>query len=484
MGSVCGAEYVIDDSNYSNYFDDNGNIKDGSGINDGDTLKIGDIHGTPENPKLFIIDKKLKITSNDPNNQIIAGKFIFDDGSQGSTLSGIKLTYPGYYSGFGFGIISIYDTGNILLENNNVFYNAPYNSIGGWIVDLKDSSDITMKNNVFRRTGGSTGLHMTGSSNINLFNNYISSGNKTHQGGNVVDAEGKNYNIAGNTIVGSPSNICYGIKLNARNSVVNGNSISGSSVGIKIEALSKNIIVSNNDIFDIDAYLARDMSNRHDFFEAVGIDCDSQVASVTNNRITGMEKAGFVRDSGINTGAPIHYYAIRGIGFSREVDKFSNNNIIQPDTNENAYITDDATGNNLTLRDGFNTLRKNGNVLSGKLMPSSVDPTPGPTPTPPSPTPGTDPSPGSPSSDSGTGPSSSSDANSISTNGAVDASNSGEQSDASEEQGKAHEITNSPNPNSPNSDKDSPSATAILSLIVLIISLFTLGYMGNKKSKL
>lgn len=44
--------HIITEDTYSSYFDDEGNIKEDSGINDGDILKIGNL-----SDKIFIIDR-------------------------------------------------------------------------------------------------------------------------------------------------------------------------------------------------------------------------------------------------------------------------------------------------------------------------------------------------------------------------------------------------------------------------------------------
>jgi hypothetical protein len=250
LGSLSGegVVHVIDDSNYSNYFDDNGNIKSDSGINDGDTLKIGDIHGTPDHLKMFIINKHLTITSNSPSNRIIEGRFIFGAGSQGSNLNNINLTSTGSISG-PHGLIYITSTDHISLENNYVFFD-PKGYGNGYAIEVSNSNDIILKSNIIMRTGGSTCLLMgyeAKNENISVIGNYISS---TENGGNVVHAKGENYNITGNNIVGSPSMICYGIKSEASNLIIDANNISGSSVGIT-GAISSNDIISNNNIFNI-----------------------------------------------------------------------------------------------------------------------------------------------------------------------------------------------------------------------------------------
>jgi parallel beta-helix repeat protein len=472
IGSVSGATHVIDGSNYSNYFDDNGNIKSSSGINDGDTLKIGDIHGTPDHLKTFIINKKLTITSNNPSNQITEGRFIFEAGSQGSTLNNIHLTSTGSLIPLQ-GIIYITNTNHISLENNYVFYD-PKKAFTGFTVEVADSSNISMKSNKFMRTGGSTCLYMHGKNkNIDVISNYISSGNKTDQGGSVVRAEGENYNINSNTLVGSPSDVCWGIHFLASNSVVDGNDISGSSVGIKIESSSKNAIISNNKISDLDGYLGVTLT------DVVGIDIMSEITSVVNNKINVVDNARY------NTmGNPLIYYAMRGFSIPRNVDKIKDNEVNIPSSNDKASVVDQEQGDNLDYNGDRERFINNNNFHGAKFKPS--DPNPDPTPEP-DPTPGPDPSPGP------TGPSSGSPTHSMlagsfdTVNGASDGLGSEEQgkdqgaSDSSEKQKTAHEITNS---TSDSSGNDSPSLMSFFALIILILSLGTLGYMGHKKSRL
>ena len=56
---LSASEFVIDDTNYDNYFDESGLILENSGISDGDTLKLGNI-----SDKDFKINKQLTVTSN------------------------------------------------------------------------------------------------------------------------------------------------------------------------------------------------------------------------------------------------------------------------------------------------------------------------------------------------------------------------------------------------------------------------------------
>lgn len=81
-----GSEYVIDDTNYADYFDDEGKILETANITDGDTIKIGDV-----NNKTFVIDKSLNITSNSTDNVMADSYISFVNGSNSSYVSGIKI---------------------------------------------------------------------------------------------------------------------------------------------------------------------------------------------------------------------------------------------------------------------------------------------------------------------------------------------------------------------------------------------------------
>jgi parallel beta-helix repeat protein len=283
LGSVsAGSIYQIDDSNYANYFDANGNILASSAITAGDTLKFGNL-----NDKKFNINKKLFITSNNPNNQLINSYFEFSSGSDGSSLTGINLTNIKAQNN-GSAVISINEN-NILLENNIVFFNGPFNVIGGFVVQM-NSKNSKLIHNTFKRTGGSTCLYLYGSTNenIDVIGNNISSGDMTHQGGNVLNIIGTKYNIAGNNITGSPSNICWGIKLEANESVIDKNDISNTQIGISTNDASKNVI-SNNNIHDFDATLSVDGTSGTLFY-AIGIEgkIDDKTI-VQNNTITGVK---------------------------------------------------------------------------------------------------------------------------------------------------------------------------------------------------
>ena len=80
------SEYVIDDNNYNDYFDNYGLILENSNISDGDTIKLGNVSN-----KDFIIEKSLTITSNSSSDILTNVSFYFFEGSDNSTISGLNF---------------------------------------------------------------------------------------------------------------------------------------------------------------------------------------------------------------------------------------------------------------------------------------------------------------------------------------------------------------------------------------------------------
>ncbi len=80
------SEYVIDDNNYNDYFDNDGLILENSNISDGDTIKLGNVSN-----KDFIIEKSLTITSNSSSDILTNVSFYFFEGSDNSTISGLNF---------------------------------------------------------------------------------------------------------------------------------------------------------------------------------------------------------------------------------------------------------------------------------------------------------------------------------------------------------------------------------------------------------
>ena len=80
------SEYVIDDNNYNDYFDNGGLILENSNISDGDTIKLGNVSN-----KDFIIEKSLTITSNSSSDILTNVSFYFFEGSDNSTISGLNF---------------------------------------------------------------------------------------------------------------------------------------------------------------------------------------------------------------------------------------------------------------------------------------------------------------------------------------------------------------------------------------------------------
>ncbi|MDR1820765.1 MAG: right-handed parallel beta-helix repeat-containing protein [Methanobrevibacter sp.] len=333
LGSVsAGNVHVIDDRNYLSYFDANGQLLPNS-CDNGDTLELKDMGN-----KSFNINKNLFIIGYNASTKLTDCYFGFGGGSDGSSLTGINLTNTKK------GHLTAISADNILLENNTMSYDSGFNVVGGFVVEMGRSRNSKFINNTFKRTGGSTCLHLIGGENIDLIGNNISSGDRVHQGGNVVHLEGKKYNVICNNITGSPSNICWGIKMSADDSLIDKNDISDAQTGIML--FGERNTISNNNIHDFDATLAA--GSFHMYFDAVGIQISCKNSSIVNNTITG------VKEDGEN----IYMHDVEGVVMivksfafrsdSYDVSKYCSQNKITM-SSPNSWVFDERTSNNTNL---------------------------------------------------------------------------------------------------------------------------------------
>ncbi|MDR1820760.1 MAG: hypothetical protein LBR15_11010 [Methanobrevibacter sp.] len=339
--------HVIDDKSYSHYFDANGRFLPNSAIDDGDTLKIKDMDG-----KNFNVNKKLFITSYNSSTKLTNCHFVFGGGSDGSSLTGINLTNQND------GHLVVISANNILLENNTIFYNG--GSMGFFVVEM-GSKNSKFVNNTFKRTGGSTCLHLSGE-NIDLTNNTVCSGTMTEQGGNVVHLMGKNFNVTGNNIIASPSNICWGIKMEANESLIDKNDIANAQIGIRLQR--ENNTISNNNIHDFDAILAVDYGalGEDGCFAAVGIETIVPPGIIENNTFSVNRNSTNIFAAGRGVTKYVKYLAFLSVGRNDISDFCSSNKFVMDSTY--SWVFDERSYNSTNLTAFY---EKNNNVGSSKV---------------------------------------------------------------------------------------------------------------------
>ena len=130
--------YEIDDGNYDEYFDSNGQINENSNITDGDTIKLGNI-----TDKKLSIDKSLTITQITSNDILINTMINLVSGSENSNIINIKLA-NNKNTKFSYGIL-LENTDNVTIDK---CYFAAVNPIKNNIM-INSSNQITITNSIF-----------------------------------------------------------------------------------------------------------------------------------------------------------------------------------------------------------------------------------------------------------------------------------------------------------------------------------------------
>lgn len=130
--------YEIDDGNYDEYFDSNGQINENSNITDGDTIKLGNI-----TDKKLCIDKSLTITQITSNDILINTMINIVSGSVDSNITNIKLV-NNKNTKFSYGIL-LENTDNVTIDK---CYFAAVNPIKNNIM-INSSNQITITNSTF-----------------------------------------------------------------------------------------------------------------------------------------------------------------------------------------------------------------------------------------------------------------------------------------------------------------------------------------------
>lgn len=263
-GSVFSKEIVINETNYHDYFDDEGRIQDlTEGIKENDTLKLSNL-----DKKTIILDKKLVIDRENSKSIFSNGYIKLIQGSDGSVIKNLNI--KGVYDPFKNSPQSV-----LIIENseNNIIQKIFFNitSSLGTIssvncINIKGYSENNkILDNLIYFNSLSESLYSYG---ISLSSNYI-----------------KNTLISGNTINMRCKNYVAGISSSAENTTIEKNNISLYSnlmYGIYIEGSSaiyikilNNNIVANGEIF----YLIESWMGSN--------------TTISNNVLTGIGKGGF-----------------------------------------------------------------------------------------------------------------------------------------------------------------------------------------------
>lgn len=234
--------YTVTDSNYGDFFDDNGNLKDN--VADGDTLTLsGEFKGND-----FRINKNITLTGNGVT--IYNGTVALNNGSSGSTVSNLKIINLNIVDKTA---ILLNGVTNCLIINNDVTCSGektlPITLKAGSDFNVISDNSFVSEVYILRNTNKSnTALLVERSCNNLIKNNYVEMGDAN---GIYLQGNSHNCRVINNTVncsVIPKSFFCYGIQLMGFNNTVESNKIIGSFIGINC---NKNANMTNNTIVDV-----------------------------------------------------------------------------------------------------------------------------------------------------------------------------------------------------------------------------------------
>ncbi|WP_298534861.1 Ig-like domain repeat protein [uncultured Methanobrevibacter sp.] len=180
------ADFIIDDDNYATYFNEDGTIKEDSGIKENSTIIIGELTN-----KKLVIDVPVKIGGMPGNNALVNTTLALVDGADGTIVSSMNFIYEDDGSAT-FAIISVNDgVSDLKIVNNNITtVSAPgwnYNMAISIYGSEEGSKNITIAGNYITMTGESSGLYGIDAQDydaswkkgkatdgLNIYANYIS----------------------------------------------------------------------------------------------------------------------------------------------------------------------------------------------------------------------------------------------------------------------------------------------------------------------
>lgn len=221
IGSATAASYDINETSYSNYFNNDGSFKVDSGINNGDELVI---NGEIKN-KNFTIDKNVTINGNTNGKMINSTIRLFGSDSSGSTINGISINNVNQN-----GIEITNGASHIMINNTNIHINGT-ETFGGYslygILATGETSYVNIINNIISMNGN---VPYNYGISVSCFygdtyqiapnpNNYVINGNKissninnTYSAGIYADSP-INFTIKNNNLDLMSNNLIYGITI-------------------------------------------------------------------------------------------------------------------------------------------------------------------------------------------------------------------------------------------------------------------------------
>jgi len=373
---VLTSEYSVSESNYGDYFDSNGNLKDN--VNSGDTIKFS---GSFSN-KNFIFNKTVNVIG-ESSNSMSNSVFTFLNGASGSSVSNLKITNN---ADMCYGIF-LNSASNCIIKDC-IIVNKGKSSYPICLANGANHNNVT--SNSLKTSGADYG-HGTRSTPTLLVsgshNNYIAGNDlqvddanaiylSSYSGGPVTGGD-SNFNfIYDNTIKYNvlPTSWSYAIQIMGGYNTIKSNRIIGAYRGVSTAGVHNNI--TDNWIINL---TGADYNNNNVEVGGENAIVGSPYSIVSNNHI--------INAKIVSTGSAIsvidnsvvenNYIDVKYLGMGISAAGYNvivRNNTISTESGVGIYEKDDGSGllvsqNNIDSGSGIGILIEK---LSSKRMPSNV----------------------------------------------------------------------------------------------------------------
>lgn len=252
--------YNITSDSYSTYFNDNGNLKDDSGINAGDILKLGNL----TDKKLFL-NKSLNIQKLDDDSQIENTVIVLFEDSKNTNITGLTIV----------------------------------NNLEGSYAIVNYASDVTIENNnILLKELALSAIYTGDAYNVKISNNTITLNNNANISSTISVFNSTKSNISNNIILGNAGNLSAIVLYNGKENILEKNSITVQASNIEgiclfnedNDYLVNNTINSTEDGL-IGIHLINSTSNtviENEVYSTCGNTIDSYAIEISgeNNNIT------------------------------------------------------------------------------------------------------------------------------------------------------------------------------------------------------
>ena len=223
---------LIDDTTYSQFFDETGKLREDCTIAIGDTLLIGDLTN-----KDLIIDIPVDIKGIEGKKQVnIAVSLI--DGADGSTIKDLNMEFTGDEDSGSFAVISAFEVSDIVIANNTI--DIPDSTGYGYamaieVEGLVDGCDnVTISGNTIDFKGNTSGMY-----GIDVFTDYY-----------APNAQNTNFVITDNVVnIEGATSMAEPLYLNKINGLLVANNTLSSKGGAGADAYGIGASSTNDAVF-------------------------------------------------------------------------------------------------------------------------------------------------------------------------------------------------------------------------------------------